>query len=501
MRKSLFKKAAIAAALAAVCAFPVFTSEAGANSAYRYYRGMDSSGAIVKTDGNTIEVAREDLTFDIYAVNGGASYEPGRQGYFGKVTAKYEFCNVADHACEVDVVFPFGIPYKEDGERPKGKEESAERRIGAVKVNGAEVAKVVRHTYRYDYYYFDIEEELKNFCDDFKTTGRYKPDETVYKYRVELNCAEGAPEEKVVRFVLGKREHDKFFFDYDKYEKTGEKYYVEKDIRGNVFEFAFVAEDELSPASLIEVYEPYSNGGIGKKIAATAEIVAKEKTTFKDFVLSFRDGESEVSEVDYFNAAVKKIDVFNERILTSATINPGDRLMQWYEYTLSFAPGETLVNEVTVPTYPVFNAESIPEIVVFNYLLSPAKTWVDFKDLYVKVNTDMYVINNHNTNVDFTKTENGYEAYFSYLPDKELSFGLCTSPSPVSRSRHEYNTRGIYIDIGLIIFLLSVIIGPILFVIGLVLIIRAHNIKKKCAEVLASDAQAETAGNDEENNK
>lgn len=497
MRKSLFKKAAIAAALAAVFAFPVFTSEAGANSAYRYYRGMDSSGAIVKTDGNTIEVAREDLTFDIYAVNGGASYEPGKQGYFGKVTAKYEFCNVADHACEVDVVFPFGIPYKENGENPKGKEESAERRVGAVKVNGAEVAKVVRHTYRYDYYYFDIEEELKNFCDDFKTTGRYKPDETVYKYTVTLNCAEGAPEEKVVRFVLGKREHDKFFFDYDKYEKTGEKYYVEKDIRGNVFEFAFVAEDELSPASLIEVYEPYSNGGIGKKIAATAEIVAKEKTTFKDFVLSFRDGESEVSEVDYFNAAVKKIDVFNERILTSATINPGDRLMQWYEYTLSFAPGETLVNEVTVPTYPDFNAESIPEIVVFNYLLSPAKTWVDFKDLYVKVNTDMYIINNHNTNVNFTKTENGYEAYFSYLPDKELSFGLCTSPSPSGRG----GTGGRSCRAGYVLLVLYAVVPVAVLATGIVLIIRAHNIKKKCAEVLASDAQAETAGNDEENNK
>ena len=112
----------------------------------------------------------------------------------------------------------------------------------------------------------------------------------------------------------------------------------------------------------------------------------------------------------------------------------------------------------------------------------------------------MYVIN-HSTNVNFTNTEDGYEAYFSYLPDKELSFGLCTSPSPVGRSRHEYNTRGIYIDIGLIIFLLSVIIGPILFVIGLVLIIKARKSKKKRAEVLASDAQAETAGKDEETNE
>lgn len=499
MRKSLFKKATIAAALAAVCAFPVFTSEAGANSAYRYYRGMDSSGAIVKTDGNTIEVAREDLTFDIYAVNGGASYEPGKHGYFGKVTAKYEFCNVADHACEVDVVFPFGIPYKEDGESPKGKEESAERRIGAVKVNGADIEKTVRHTYQYDYYDFDIEEELKNFCDDFKTTGMYKPDETVYKYTVTLNCAEGVPEEKVVRFAFGKRDPKKFFYDYDKFEKTDGAVYVEKVIKGNVFEFAFVAEDELSPASLIEVYEPYSNGGIGKKIAATAEIVAKEKTTFKDFVLSFKSEDSPVSDVDYFNATVDKLTKNSEPVLNSEALSPGDRLMQWYEYTLSFAPGETLVNEVTVPTYPDFNAESIPEIVVFNYLLSPAKTWVDFKDLYVKVNTDMYIINNHSTNVNFTKTGNGYEAYFSYLPDKELSFGLCTSPSPVGRSRNEYNTRGIYIDIVLIIFLLSVIIGPILFVIGLVLIIKARKSKKKRAEVLASDAQAETAGNDEEN--
>lgn len=497
MGKNFIKSAitAVAFALVAGCIFPLFASEASANSAYRYYRGMDSSGAIIRTDENSIKVNREDLTFDIYAVNDGVLYEPRMHGYFGKVTAKYEFYNVADHACEVDVVFPFGASYKEEGDN----KESAERRIGAVKVNGADIEKTVRHTYQYDYYDFDIEEELKNFCDDFKTTGRYKPDETVYKYTVTLNCEEDAPDEKVVRFAFGKRDPKKFFYDYDKYEKTDGAVYVEKVVKGNVFEFAFVAEDELSPASLIEVYEPYSDNGIGKKISATPEVSAKEKTTFKDFVLSFKSEDSPVSDVDYFNATVDKLTKNSEPVLNSEALSPGDRLMQWYEYSLSFAPGETLVNEVTVPMYPDFNAESIPEIVVFKYLLSPAKTWVDFKDLYIKVNTDMYIINNHSTNVNFTNTEYGYEAYFSHLPEEELSFGLCTSPSPVSRNRNEYNTRGVYIDIALIIFLLSVIIGPILFVIGLVLIIKARKSKKKRAEVLASDAQAETAGNDEEN--
>ena len=102
--------------------------------------------------------------------------------------------------------------------------------------------------------------------------------------------------------------------------------------------------------------------------------------------------------------------------------------MRWYEYTLSLEPGQTLTNTVTAPLYPAIDAGYTPSIYTYTYLLSPAKTWVQFGELKIVVNTPYYMTENNQSS--FSKTEKGYELTLPGLPEEELTFTLSESEHP-----------------------------------------------------------------------
>ena len=102
--------------------------------------------------------------------------------------------------------------------------------------------------------------------------------------------------------------------------------------------------------------------------------------------------------------------------------------MRWYEYTLTLEPGQTLTNTVTAPLYPAIDAGYTPSIYTYTYLLSPAKTWAQFGELKIAVNTPYYMTENNQGG--FSKAGNGYELTLPGLPEKELSFTLSESEHP-----------------------------------------------------------------------
>ena len=102
--------------------------------------------------------------------------------------------------------------------------------------------------------------------------------------------------------------------------------------------------------------------------------------------------------------------------------------MRWYEYTLALEPGQTLTNTVTAPLYPAIDAGYTPSIYTYTYLLSPAKTWAQFGELKIVVNTPYYMTENNQGS--FSETGNGYELTLPGLPEKELSFTLSESEHP-----------------------------------------------------------------------
>ena len=94
--------------------------------------------------------------------------------------------------------------------------------------------------------------------------------------------------------------------------------------------------------------------------------------------------------------------------------------MRWYEYTITLEPGQTLKNAVTAPLYPAIDADYTPSIYAYTYLLSPAKTWTQFGELDITVNTPYYMTE---CGIDgFTRTDSGYALSLPGLPEGELTF-------------------------------------------------------------------------------
>ena len=79
--------------------------------------------------------------------------------------------------------------------------------------------------------------------------------------------------------------------------------------------------------------------------------------------------------------------------------------------------------------YPDANVRYEPPIYTYNYLLSPAKTWADFGNLDIIVNTPYYMTESGG-DFSFEKTETGYQTSLDGLPEGELTFTLSEAAKP-----------------------------------------------------------------------
>ena len=174
----------------------------------------------------------------------------------------------------------------------------------------------------------------------------------------------------------------------------------------------------------------YENGACKKKIDGNIKLKYSEQMTFRDFVFKEYDNGSGISESDWYNAQVAFLNSGSKNWMYGGIYTEGSAfsLMRWYEYTLTLEPGQILTNTVTAPLYPAINAGYTPSIYTYTYLLSPAKTWAQFEELKIVVNTPYYMI--ENSQGGFSETEKGYELTLPGLPEKELTFTLSEAEHP-----------------------------------------------------------------------
>jgi hypothetical protein len=161
--------------------------------------------------------------------------------------------------------------------------------------------------------------------------------------------------------------------------------------------------------------------------------------TLEDFALGEWREDLGVSRIDWYNAVIAALlegmegqSKYNYIDLHSGVGLSADRfmksLMRWYEYEITLAPGESIVNTVTAPIYPAINMDYDPEVFSYTYLLSPASTWRDFGELEIRINTPFFIT--ETSHEGWTKTALGYAMQHKGLPDGELSFTLCSVENP-----------------------------------------------------------------------
>lgn len=448
-------------AVAVLSSVFIFAPEgvASANSAWNSFDGVDSVGAIVRDKNCPIVVDREDLTFDIYKDDMGLFYEE-YEDPAGRVSAKYTFRNPTDITAKVGLIFPFGYAPKYESKYIQDN-----KKYYSVTQDGTDITKRIRNTYReqrtnhYEIVQFKLNEDTKYLSDDYIEKEWLKKDTKVYKYVCHAKVGYDIPDTIEVIWIAD--DDFKVMCDFSdgtsgegKYGRWFDYVFANCDDNGDAFIYS---TQELTPSMVMCKYR--------EKTLPSIEFV--EEVTFYDAAMSIYDEDGDVEEVDWYNAFVARYTQSSRFVdLDFKT----EFRFRWYDYTLEFAPYQTIVNDVVAPLYPNVTREYTPYVLKYTYLLSPAKTWASFGEFHLRINTDMYV---KNVSVGKMKKHKGYYEYSCQgLPDGELTFSICKSPAPITSSAW----WGLVIT-GIVLAITSVIWIPIIAVI--IVKVRKKRIEKK----------------------
>lgn len=448
--------------IATVLVFPERVADA--NSAQRYFEGIDSTGALVTMENCPIVVDKEDLDFYVeYTDDAPSRDDVYYAARFGYVTATYTFRNPSENTINMDVVFPYGYAPKND--------KIVEKEC-SVKVDGEDVAWKKRYTLK-EYYRFNAVDDMQLIKDGFDQDEYFYTDKKVYKYVYSVNDNVNG---RKLEFQFASSSDRKIVTDYYSYSGSSTLYV---DTVGKQELTFYVIGEDLDLAACEETVINEQKGG-------HLTLVSRTEQTFGD-ELAFinRPKDSDISDVDWYNALSSKFDyvrnvtVFSPQYLTVLGIdgyNGGYELFRWCQYTLSIAPGQSVVNAVTVPLFPSVDVHYDPDVYEFTYYLSPATTWAGFKDLTVNIHTNGYVLKYQDKG--FEKVDGKYTYHTDTLPSGELTFKVCKEEKPTTQYGRTFSS---------VIILLAKVIGfgvllPVsiaLIVIVIIVIVKAVKRKKK----------------------
>lgn len=447
-----------------------------ANSAQTRFEGVNSTGAIMADKESPIIVEKELLTFDVQEFPK-EYYRTADEflTYEAKVTAEYTFYNPSEYTVTSTLLFPFGnLPDYNTGvydEELGGNTYFNDTEKFGITIDGQTIDKKVRHSLHYYHEQFDLDKDLALLHDGYATDDFYSPDLTVTKYTYKISGVDTDTYNAAdVAFDVSKGNGKTVI--YFPQQSGGHKQdddqmristWVDKNER--VIELYAIGE----PFTDLPEWKFYENGAVedGKEISGTMTLENTEAYTFKEFALEGWNEDIGVSESDWYNAVVAELLADKTRyeypIVDLERYEDGlyRYLMRWYEYEITLEPGERIVNAVTAPMYPAINLNYEPAIFKYTYLLSPAKTWKDFGELEIAINTPYYITE---SNIEgFTKTENGYSLILEGLPDGEFEFTLCSAEKAVKQHNGYLSTEWIYIFVGVCAFL--VVGGIVAFVV------------------------------------
>ena len=465
--------------------FALLILPVSANSAQTEWSGEDSMGVAVVDGDCPIEVKREILTFDIpifpnYSYS--ASVED-LENYSAKVTAEYTFLNPTDLTVTAKLAFPFGsIPWSYSGYFDENDQfiEHSDTDKYDITVNGETVDRNIRYTVEKARNEFDLEKALSHLSDEYITSGLFAPDATVTRYRYTVDTIsnfgsynspgvlldwDGNGGKTVICFSNGSRTVG----------KNGEnEFYKARTSPGDVLVVYAIGEPLSEPLDWKFYNDFYSKKS--SEIKGEVSLKSTETLSLEDFALSSRsDEEKEISKVDWYNIVVSQfIDsleqdtfVFSYGNDPSSLSHPYE-LMRWYEYEITLAPGESIVNTVTAPVYPDLSTKYSPPIYTYNYLLSPASTWASFGELEININTPYYIQGGSSTVGSFERTDSGYTVTLDGLPDGELVFTLSKSENP-ERKKSPYGTL---LSIIFVVVMYVIIAVPVVSIIAIIVMIK-----------------------------
>lgn len=395
-----------------------------ANSAVHYYQGSTNSGLVSSDEDCPLEVEKEELTFHISTPI--PSTIEKLEDIKNIVSAKYSFYNPTDMDVKAHLVFPLGDTpeyfesyYNEETDTYEMLDDSSKYQI---KVENQVIESSLRHTYS-SFYKFNLETELSKLKDDYAVHPKYKKDTLIFECNLKL---ENYNKNKSLWCVYHPNSNSSYEVIGNNFAK---KYYTSKDpyyvweTSEEELKLIFINQYDENIKDCITFYEDY---GLKKEVQVQMNDLEVKQKTFEDLAFKYYKEEYGISKIDWYNALIDRI--LEQSLLQDESIfDMTSHLMRWYSYDLTVPAKKTVVNEVISPVYPNFQGYRNNIDFTFNYLLSPASSFANFKDLTIIIETDLeleYSSLNYFTKID---DGSGYILELDTLPFNELSFTLSSN--------------------------------------------------------------------------
>lgn len=387
---------------------------AEANSAPAYWEGTSATGAIVKDENCPVVVEKEALHLNVSTL---PYEERGKnEKYAAEVSAEYSFYNPTDSDIDMTLLFPFGkVPSYGIGK--------TENETFGVTADGKSVECRVRYSYEHRYG-FDIDSDMACVRDEKRQDPFYVENTPVREYRLSFNVPEGGSSRYLKSKLCFNPKKTRVLFPVENNVwlnvSNGDMYARSYLRKSGETAFTFYAAGEALDEIEAKLYED-------ERVLSDVSSPVTADMTFSEFVLSRRNADSPIGEIDWYNAFLDMLEHMSERDGSVSSFGLDERfLLRWFEYELSIPKNGRVVNTVRAPLYPAIEGRR-NRLYSYSYLLSPAGKWADFKGIEITIDTPYYLSSG---SLDFTRTNKEGESGFVYrysrssLPMGELTFVL-----------------------------------------------------------------------------
>jgi hypothetical protein len=409
--------------------------------------GDEVRGVSIVDEDCPVLLERETVTFDLpeFPYLGRDSAEK-YLAYPGRVTTEYHFYNPTDEVLTVKLAFPLGV--NPAYAAIEGEDAVSDLHKYSITLNGKAVTPELRHsTHEWYKTWTRLDVTYSSIMDEFASYHFYYPEApvTVSTYTVSGINSEVYPDAFAVLDIPRPADGIGSLFIPDLGMDRSSSEYIRKGLVAEngmtitVYDIG-VESDELPD------WKIYSDHLIDEAEQITGEITLTDKRviTFRDLAMSKWSEESGVKDVDWYNAFAYlfgvRIDNY-ERVLDLSY-----KLVPWYRYEITLAPGERAVNTVTAPIYPTANTRYSPAIYTYEYIRGELNTDENYQGTEVMINTPYcrvmkefsWLLVNYSTNtiyVDCEVTDSGYR----YVPENDrnadhIVFTLSESDDPKHHS-------------------------------------------------------------------
>ena len=287
----------------------------------------------------------------------------------------------------------------------------------------------VRHFLPREYVYGEFYEY---FTDSFYFDQNLSPDTVVKKYTFTLSDEYFSNGNAYVCAPYDALGYENFLLeDYIGNLYFKNKYFITTLVSNSSFSLYVIGNQAFDTATLSWTVRDVSRDDAGNypQLPVTVNLTSTKTLTYKQLALSNRPQNSQISEVDWYNAVT--LNCLEDHDASSLDVS--NIIIKYLSYDMTVPAMSSVKTTISAPVYPVVYKTSTPYAYNYSFTLNDTDFYTN--DLNVYLRTPFYIVTDTDfyNSVDRQKTDDGYKLSYD-VGYGTISFTLCSAENPVTQS-------------------------------------------------------------------